>query len=73
MTAVYFESLAPWYRLSYADWDASVARRAKALDQVIRARAGAAARRVLDAACRIGTQALGLAALAEKYGNSRAT
>ena len=63
MTAAYYESLAPWYRLMYADWDASVARQAKALDQVIRTRAGAAARRVLDAACGMGTQALGLAAL----------
>ncbi len=63
MSLAYYEQLAPWYRLIYADWDASAARQAMALDSVIREWAGADARRALDAACGIGTQALGLAAL----------
>jgi hypothetical protein len=28
MSLAYYERLAPWYRLIYADWDASAARRA---------------------------------------------
>jgi len=63
MSLAYYEKLAPWYRLMYADWDASAARQAAALDSLIREWAGAHALRVLDAACGIGTQALGLAAL----------
>lgn len=63
MSATYYDSFAPWYRLIYADWNASVARQAAMLDRVIRDRIGPYAKRVLDAACGIGTQAIGLAAL----------
>ncbi|HEX6371779.1 MAG TPA: class I SAM-dependent methyltransferase [Longimicrobium sp.] len=60
----FYDALAPFYHLIFPDWDASIARQAAALDEVIRAEADAAAERtVLDAACGIGTQALGLAAL----------
>jgi SAM-dependent methyltransferase len=60
----FYDALAPFYHLIFPDWDASIARQAAALDKVIRAEAGPGAERtVLDVACGIGTQALGLAAL----------
>ncbi|MFF7457216.1 class I SAM-dependent methyltransferase [Kitasatospora sp. NPDC008115] len=46
----------------YADWEASVARQGASLDALLRARLGDAPADVLDCACGIGTQALGLAA-----------
>lgn len=60
----FYDALAPFYHLIFPDWDASIARQAAALDEVIRTetRPGEA-RTVLDVACGIGTQALGLAAL----------
>ena len=60
----FYDALAPFYHLIFPDWAASMARQAAALDEVIRAESGHDAERtVLDAACGIGTQALGLAAL----------
>ena len=60
----FYDALAPFYHLIFPDWEASIARQAAALDEVIRAETGADAERtVLDVACGIGTQALGLAAL----------
>jgi SAM-dependent methyltransferase len=60
----FYDALAPFYHLIFPDWDASIARQAAALDEVIRAELGVDAERtVLDVACGIGTQALGLAAL----------
>ncbi|WP_420126100.1 class I SAM-dependent methyltransferase [Longimicrobium sp.] len=60
----FYDALAPFYHLIFPDWEASIARQAAALDQVIRAEADVGGERtVLDLACGIGTQALGLAAL----------
>jgi SAM-dependent methyltransferase len=60
----FYDALAPFYHLIFPDWEASIARQAAALDEVIRAEIGEDAERtVLDVACGIGTQALGLAAL----------
>lgn len=61
-TRDFYDALAPYYHLVYPDWEASIARQARALDAVIRAEA-AGARTVLDVAAGIGTQSLGLAAL----------
>ena len=47
----------------YADWDASLQRQAEMLDCVIREYFGDKIQRVLDAACGIGTQSIGLAQL----------
>ncbi len=64
MSAVkFYDALAPAYHLNYADWEASIARQAAALQAVLRARGVAAGSTVLDAACGVGTQSLGLAAL----------
>jgi SAM-dependent methyltransferase len=60
----FYDALAPFYHLIFPDWDASIARQAAALGEVIRTELGPGAERtVLDVACGIGTQALGLAAL----------
>jgi glycine/sarcosine N-methyltransferase len=58
------------YHLIYADWQAAVARQAAVVDRLIRARAGPGAVDVLDCACGIGTQALGLAALGHRVTGS---
>ena len=59
----YYDRLAPYYPYLYQDWEAGVARQAAQLDTVIRECFGPRARTVLDAACGIGTQCLGLAGL----------
>ena len=62
-TAAFYDALTPFYHLIYPDWQASIARQAQALDSIIRSAGGSQLRTVLDAACGIGTQSLGLAAL----------
>jgi SAM-dependent methyltransferase len=57
----YYDRLAPFYRYLYRDWEESVLRHAQVLDGVIREYFGPHARRILDAACGIGTQSIGLA------------
>ena len=61
--AGFYDQLAPHYRLVYHDWEASVERQALALDGTISEFVGPDAETVLDAACGIGTQSLGLAEL----------
>ena len=59
--ARFYDELAESYHLLYADaWDAATDRQATALDALIRGSAPEA-KRVLDGACGIGTQAIGLA------------
>lgn len=60
----FYDALASDYHLIFADWDASMARQAAALNTIIEQTWGVGqGRTVLDAACGIGTQALGLAGL----------
>ncbi|HTP06944.1 MAG TPA: methyltransferase domain-containing protein [Anaerolineae bacterium] len=63
MIAAFYDQLAPYYQFVYPDWEASVTRQATALDGIIREFFGSTARYILDAACGIGTQSIGLAAL----------
>ena len=63
MIAEFYDQLAPYYTYLYADWEASVKRQATALDGIVREFFGPTARRILDAACGISTQCLGLAEL----------
>jgi ribonuclease HI len=63
LNQTYYNGLAPYYKLIYPDWDASIARQATALDGVIREFFGKGVRHILDAACGIGTQSIGLAQL----------
>jgi SAM-dependent methyltransferase len=61
MTESYYDNLAPYYQYIYQDWDASIQRQAAALDGVIREYFGENVKTILDAACGVGTQAIGLA------------
>ena len=57
MTGPFYDDLAATYHLMFADWDASMARQAEVLDGLLSGRST-----ILDCACGIGTQAIGLAA-----------
>ena len=61
--AEFYDALAPDYHLNYADWHASIHRQAVALDEILRGLGVRRGASVLDAACGIGTQSLGLAEL----------
>ena len=61
MTADFYDQLAPYYHLIFADWQASIDRQGEWLDSLIRAEWPAVST-VLDAAAGIGTQTLALAA-----------
>jgi SAM-dependent methyltransferase len=58
----FYDKLSPFYHLIFENWEGSIERQATALDSIIRSTAGPGARSVLDVACGIGTQSLGLAA-----------
>jgi len=58
--ADFYDELAPLYHLIYADWNASIQRQAEQLSAIIAAR-WPAATKILDVACGIGTQTIGLA------------
>lgn len=58
----FYEGLAEEYHLLFADWEQSVDRQGAVLDALLRRSGAPPPRRVLDCACGIGTQALGLAA-----------
>jgi SAM-dependent methyltransferase len=60
--AQFYDELSPYYHLVYTDWQRSICAEAEVLDRIIRSQCPGA-RRVLDVACGIGTQALGLAQL----------
>jgi cyclopropane fatty-acyl-phospholipid synthase-like methyltransferase len=63
MTAQFYDQLAPYYKFIYQDWEASVTRQAKIMDEVIREYSQIPAKTLLDASCGIGTQSIGLARL----------
>ncbi|MFJ3515068.1 class I SAM-dependent methyltransferase [Streptomyces sp. NPDC090131] len=65
-TSGFYDELAGRYDLIYADWDASTTRQGRALDSLLTAALGPGPHTVLDNACGIGTQALGLAALGHR-------
>jgi glycine/sarcosine N-methyltransferase len=56
-----YDGLADEYHLMFADWRAEVVRQGETLDLLIRRQVGPVAGSVLDCACGIGTQAIGLA------------
>jgi len=53
------DALAACYHLIFESWDASMARQAAALGPLIESACGKQPARILDAACGIGTQAIG--------------
>jgi glycine/sarcosine N-methyltransferase len=59
-----YDELAPHYHLIFENWEDSIARQAAALGPILQLECGSPnTTRVLDCACGIGTQALGLARL----------
>jgi glycine/sarcosine N-methyltransferase len=61
-TAQSYDELASHYHLIFENWELSVERQAAALSSILRGKCGLpAAARILDCACGIGTQSLGLA------------
>jgi SAM-dependent methyltransferase len=56
-----YDGLADEYHLMFADWRAEVSKQGEVLDRLIRRQVGPSASTVLDCACGIGTQAIGLA------------
>jgi SAM-dependent methyltransferase len=59
----FYDNLAPFYHLIYADWEGSLRRQASQLDGIIKGCFTKKISTVLDASCGIGTQAIGLAQL----------
>ncbi len=59
----FYDDFAEYYHLIFDDWEASRKRQARALDRLISTLHGSEVVTVLDCACGIGTQALGLAEL----------
>ena len=57
----FYDQLASFYHLIFEDWDQSITRQAQALDPFLKARLSQDHLRILDCACGIGTQAIGLA------------
>jgi SAM-dependent methyltransferase len=59
----FYDQLTPFYHLIFPDWQASIARQADTLNSIIREFWPNRVSAILDVACGIGTQSLGLAAL----------
>lgn len=57
----FYDHLAADYHLVYEDWDASIDRQSAVLGELLHASIGGGSARVLDCACGIGTQAIGMA------------
>src|SRR5579875_1664327 len=68
--AHFYNDLADSYHLIFEDWDRSIARQAAILGPLLSAHTGKALPSVLDCACGIGTQALGLAQRGHKVTGS---
>jgi glycine/sarcosine N-methyltransferase len=61
-TVSFYDQLAPHYHLLYGDWEAAIAGQGAALARLLEGHGVRPGDPVLDAACGIGTQTLGLAA-----------
>lgn len=61
--SAFYDELADYYHLIFEDWDRSIARQATILGGLLSRQLGAGPLNVLDCACGIGTQAIGLAQL----------
>jgi len=63
ITQTFYDDMATQYDKLFADWQATTREQAVILDRIFRSRGFDRGARVLDCACGIGTQAIGLAAL----------
>jgi glycine/sarcosine N-methyltransferase len=61
LVRTFYDSLADEYHLMFADWRQEIVHQGEALQALIRRETGTSAESVLDCACGIGTQAIGLA------------
>src|SRR6185503_16879543 len=59
----FYDEIAPFYHLIFGEWESGIARQATALDSIIREFWGAGITTIVDLACGIGTQTIGLAQL----------
>lgn len=59
--AGFYDDLAEHYHLIFADWNGAIERQANVLGPLLEAKAAGRPMKILDCACGIGTQALGLA------------
>jgi glycine/sarcosine N-methyltransferase len=60
-TTGFYDDLAAWYHLIFEDWNLSIANQAAILGPILERHTGKASAYVLDCACGIGTQTIGLA------------
>jgi SAM-dependent methyltransferase len=63
MTATFYDELAPYFHLLYGDWERAILKQGAAISSLLGEFGVKSGDRVLDAACGIGTQTLGLAML----------
>src|SRR5512145_2202003 len=61
MLQSFYDRLSPYYKYIFQDWSASIDRQSKVLDEIIHEYFGRDVHSILDAACGIGTQTIGLA------------
>ncbi|MDQ3172253.1 MAG: class I SAM-dependent methyltransferase [Acidobacteriota bacterium] len=59
----FYDRLTPLYHLIYPDWEASITKQASDLNSIIKEYWGDSVKSILDVACGVGTQSLGLASL----------
>jgi len=59
--ASFYNELAPWYHLIFKDWDESIERQGEFLNGLLEKELGPGECKILDCACGIGTQSIGLA------------
>ena len=59
----FYDSLADYYHLIFEDWDRAIHRQAKILNAILSQELPDKHLKILDCACGVGTQALGLAAM----------
>ncbi len=68
--ARFYDDLSVHYHLLFGDWDESIVWQGEIVQRVIDDLMGSGAKRILDAGCGIGTQALGLAGLGHQVSGS---
>jgi hypothetical protein len=55
----FYDQMSPFYHLIFEDWEASIEKQTKIIDQIIRTEWGTNHKTVIDISCGIGTQARG--------------
>jgi len=66
----FYDSMADFYHLIFEDWNQAISRQAHIVDALIKYKLGTSSLRILDCACGIGTQVLGLAAIGHRLSGS---